>query len=59
MNTLPMEIESHLMDLGILMPSSFEQLEATCGQYDEEYFTAVFSKGYFNDPRDRNGEVPW
>ena len=47
------------MDLGILMPSSFEQLEATCGQYNEEYFTAVFSKGYFNDPRDGNGEVPW
>ena len=46
-------------ELGLLMPTPLEQLEELEGDYDREYFKKVFSKGYFNDPRDENGEVPF
>lgn len=47
-------------ELGLLMPSQMEILEEVMeGPYDREYYQAVFSKGYFNDPRDENGEVPY
>jgi len=46
-------------ELGLLMPSNLELLEEMQGPYDREYFQMVFSKGYFNDPRDENGEVPF
>ena len=40
------------------MPSQMEILEEVMeGPYDREYYQQVFSKGYFNDPRDENGEV--
>jgi len=42
------------------MPSQMEILEEVMeGPYDREYYQQVFSKGYFNDPRDENGEVPY
>ena len=41
------------------MPTPLEELEAMHGEYDREYYQMVFSKGYFNDPRDENGEVPF
>ena len=46
-------------ELGLLMPSNLELLEEMQGPYDREYYQMVFSKGYFNDPRDENGEVPF
>ena len=47
-------------ELGLLMPSQMEILEEVMeGPYDREYYQHVFSKGYFNDPRDENGEVPY
>jgi len=47
-------------ELGLLMPSQMEILEEVMeGPYDREYYQVVFSKGYFNDPRDENGEVPY
>jgi len=47
-------------ELGLLMPSQMEILEEVMeGPYDREYYKQVFSKGYFNDPRDENGEVPY
>lgn len=47
-------------ELGLLMPSQMEILEEVMeGPYDREYYQQVFSKGYFNDPRNENGEVPY
>lgn len=47
-------------ELGLLMPSQMEILEEVMeGPYDREYYQQVFSKGYFNGPRDENGEVPY
>lgn len=47
-------------ELGLLMPSQMEILEEVMeGPYDREYYQQVFSKDYFNDPRDENGEVPY
>ena len=47
-------------ELGLLMPSQMEILEEVMeGPYNREYYQQVFSKGYFNDPRDENGEVPY
>ena len=47
-------------ELGLLMPSQMEILEEVMeGPYNREYYQQVFSKGYFNDPRDENVEVPY
>lgn len=46
-------------EIGLLMPTPLEELEAIHGEYDREYYQMVFGKGYFNDPRNENGEVPF
>ena len=44
-------------EIGLLMPTPLEELEAIHGPYDREYYEEVFSKGYFRSPYDENGEI--
>lgn len=44
-------------ELGLLMPSPLEQLEEIEGPYNREYYQEVFSKGYYRNPYDENGEI--
>ena len=44
-------------ELGLLMPTPFEELEELEGPYNREYYQEVFSKGYYRDPYDENGEI--
>jgi hypothetical protein len=48
------ELERHLMEMGVVSASPLEQLE---GVVDPRH--KCLAKGYFNDPRDENGEVPY
>jgi len=48
------ELEKHLMEMGVLSVTPMEELEAVI-----DYRTKYLAKGYFNDPRDENGEVPY
>lgn len=52
--SIPYHMESELMSLGLLSLTDFNSLESVC---EDRYKT--LSKGYFNDPRDGNGEVPF
>ena len=57
MSTLVMtpELEKELRDLGLLGPEDYREKKPK--QYKPKCPT--LQKGYFNDPRDENGEVPW
>ena len=46
------QLESHLMEMGILPPTDMDALE----QVDDPRLIYL-AKGYYNDPRDENGEV--
>lgn len=44
-------------ELGLLTPTPLEQLEELEGPYNREYYQEVFSKGYYRNPYDENGEI--
>jgi len=48
-------LEKHLREIGILPQTTFDEPE---GPYLDIRHTYL-AKGYFNDPRDENGEVPF
>jgi len=48
-------IEQHLIEMGILPATTLEALETSYGTLDDR--DLHLAKGYFNDPRDENGEV--
>jgi len=48
------ELERHLMEMGVVSASPLEQLEDVVDPRHK-----CLQKGYFNDPRDENGEVPY
>ena len=48
------ELEKHLMEMGVLSVTPMEELEAVA-----DYRNKYLAKGYYNDPRDENGEVPY
>ena len=51
---MSLELELHLMEIGVVSVSPLEQLEDVV---DPRY--KYLAKGYFNDPRDESGEVPY
>ena len=51
---MTLELEQHLMEMGVVSPTLLGQLEDVV---DPRHL--CLQKGYFNDPRDENGEVPY
>ena len=51
------QLEKHLRELGIMPLTDFDEIEAV-SQSLEQHLRHM-AKGYFNDPRDENGEVPF
>ncbi len=49
-------IELHLQELGFFPTTTMETLEELCA-VDQRDFT--LEKGYYNDPRDENGDIPF
>jgi len=47
-------LEQHLRDMGFMQPTALSELNAVA---DTRHI--YLEKGYFNDPRDRNMEVPF
>ena len=52
--TMTLELERHLMEMGVIASTMLEELESHKAIIDP-----TMVKGYFNDPRDANGEVPF
>lgn len=48
------ELEKHLKEMGVIAASPLEELDTVA-----DFRLEVLAKGYFNDPRDGNGEVPY
>lgn len=48
------ELEKHLMEMGVMSQSPLQQLEDVVDPRRK-----YLEKGYFNDPRDENGQVPF
>lgn len=51
---LSLELERHLMEMGVVAQTPMQELEAIADSRLE-----CLAKGYYNDPRDENGEVPF
>lgn len=47
------ELQQHLLDMGI----NLDEQPSTVATHDIRH--THLAKGYFNDPRDANGEVPY
>ena len=47
-------LEQHLRDMGLMEPTQIEEVAAVT---DTRH--VYLEKGYFNDPRNVNGEVPF
>lgn len=54
MYSIPLQLENELRMMGILPTMEIDELEE---QVDLR--RVCMTKGYFNDPRDENGEVPY
>ena len=52
--SIPPQVESELVRMGVLPKTEFEGLEEP---YSREYYQEVFSKDYYRNPYDGNGEV--
>jgi len=50
------DIEKHLIEMGILPATTMDELEA---QAVDLQISATMQRGYFDDPMDANGEVPF
>ena len=51
---MTLELERHLMEMGVIASTMLGELESHKAIIDP-----TMVKGYFNDPRDANGEVPF
>jgi len=47
-------LEQHLRDMGFMEPTQIEEMAAV-----NDTRHVYLEKGYYNDPRDRNEEVPF
>lgn len=50
-------MERHLIELGILPPTELQALESVSQALTDH--RRRMAKGFFDDPRDENGEVPF
>jgi len=56
-NTMSIEIEMHLREMGILPANIFDEMEQVSQSLQDHRMR--MSKGFYDDPRDENGEVPY
>jgi len=54
---MSLELERQLIEMGIIPASPLEELGTVCQSLENH--RVHMTKGYFNDPRDENGEVPF
>jgi hypothetical protein len=54
-NTMSIEIEMHLREMGILPANIFDEMEQVSQSLQDHRMR--MSKGFYDDPRDGNGEV--
>jgi len=56
-NTMSIEIEMHLREMGILPANIFDEMEQVSQSLQDHRMR--MSKGFYDDPRNENGEVPF
>jgi hypothetical protein len=56
-NTMSLQIEMHLREMGILPANIFDEMEQVSQSLQDHRMR--MSKGFYDDPRDGNGEVPY
>jgi hypothetical protein len=56
-NTMSIEIEMHLREMGILPANIFDEMEQVSQSLQDHRMR--MSKGFYDDPRNGNGEVPY
>jgi len=54
---MSIEIEMHLREMGILPANIFDEMEQVSQSLQDHRMR--MSKGFYDDPRDENGEVPY
>ena len=54
-NTMSLQIEMHLREMGILPANTFDEMEQVSQSLQDHRMR--MSKGFYDDPRDGNGEV--
>jgi hypothetical protein len=52
-----LQIEMHLREMGILPANIFDEMEQVSQSLQDHRMR--MSKGFYDDPRDGNGEVPY
>lgn len=53
-NEMNITLEQHMRDMGLMEPTQIEEVAAVT---DTRH--VYLEKGYFNDPRNENGDVPF
>jgi hypothetical protein len=56
-NTMSLQIEMHLREMGILPANIFDEMEQVSQSLQDHRMR--MSKGFYDDPRNENGEVPY
>jgi len=56
-NTMSIEIEMHLREMGILPANIFDEMEQVCASLQDHRMR--MTKGFYNDPRNGNNDVPF
>jgi hypothetical protein len=56
-NTMSIEIEMHLREMGILPANIFDEMEQVSQSLQDHRMR--MSKGFYDDPRNGNGEVSY
>ena len=54
---MSLQIEMHLREMGILPANTFDEMEQVSQSLQDHRMR--MSKGFYDDPRDGNGEVPY
>ena len=56
-NTMSLQIEMHLREMGILPANIFDEMEQVSQSLQDHRMR--MSKGFYDDPRNGNGEVSY
>ena len=56
-SSMSIEIERHLREMGILPANIFDEMEQVSQSLQDHRMR--MRKGFYDDPRDENGEVPY
>ena len=56
-NTMSLQIEMHLREMGILPANIFDEMEQVSQSLQDHRMR--MTKGFYDDPRDGNNDVPF